>query len=93
MFAFWATILIPAVAVAEPQCNDRDSVIAQLAEKYNEARVAVSVTRNGGLIEVLSAGGSQTWSINITSPMGVSGLVAVGDGMWVLAVRPKEPET
>ena len=67
-------------AVAEPQCNTRDSVMSQLKDKYNEEPTAIGVTHNGGLIEVITSPGGKTWSIVITSPQGMSCLVAAGEG-------------
>jgi hypothetical protein len=67
------------------QCRDRDKVLAHLAGKYQEAPVAVGVTSTGGLVEVLSSGDGGTWTIIVTSPTGLSCLMAAGDG-W----RPLE---
>ena len=67
----------------QPQCNTRDSVLRQLEEKYGETPVAVGVTHNGGLLEVI-AGDKATWSIIITSPQGMSCLVEAGEGWRML---------
>ena len=64
------------------QCNSRDSVLTLLANKYKEAPVAVGVTNTGGLVEVLSTGDGNTWTIIVTTPQGMSCLVAAGEG-WV----------
>ena len=63
-----AFILASASAMAAPQCNSRETVLELLSEKYSEAPVAVGVANNGGLVEVLSTGDGNTWSIIITSP-------------------------
>ena len=55
-------------------------MIRQLSDKYREAPVALGITHNGGLIEVLSTAKGETWSIIITSPQGMSCLVAAGEG-------------
>lgn len=75
-----ALVLASASAMAAPQCNSRETVLQLLAQKYSEAPVAVGVANNGGLVEVLSTGDGQTWSIIITSPKGMSCLVAAGEG-------------
>lgn len=67
------------------QCRDRDQVLEHLAGKYKEAPIAVGVTSTGGLVEVLSSGDGGTWTIIVTSPTGLSCLMAAGDG-W----RPLE---
>ena len=96
----WKTLLVAGAALivttstasAEPQCNTRDSVIKQLSDKYREAPVAVGVTHNGGLIEVLSTGEGKTWSIIITSPQGMSCLVAAGEGWRIIEQIAQDPE-
>jgi len=81
-----ALVLASSSAFAAPQCNSRDKVLALLSETYSEAPVAVGVTNNGGLVEVLSTGDGNTWSMIITSPQGMSCLVAAGEG-WLLIER------
>ena len=67
-------------AFAQSQCNDRDSVIALLSSKYKEQPVALGVTNTGGLVEVLSTDQGDTWTIIVTTPQGLSCLVAAGEG-------------
>ena len=80
---------IPAAAHAEPQCNTRDKVLSQLKELYGEDPIALGVTHNGGLIEVLSNG--KTFSIIISSPQGMSCLVAAGEGWRQFGPRTPDP--
>ena len=87
---FLAVMLASSPASAEPQCNTRDKVLSQLKEKYNEIPVAIGVTHNGGLIEVLAIPGGRTWSIIITSPQGMSCLVAAGNG-WRMINSEVDP--
>ena len=84
----WKTLLLgaalatisTATAVAAPnQCNTRDNVLSLLANKYKESPVAAGVTNSGGLVEVLSTGKGDTWTIIITTPKGMSCLVAAGE--------------
>lgn len=69
-----------AEAAQEPACDQRQRVIGHLAQKYKEATVAVGVTNGGGLVEVLSSGDGQTWTIIVSSPNGVTCLLATGEG-------------
>lgn len=71
---------LPGPAAAAPQCDDRDNVIEVLRQKYHEEPVALGVTHNGGLVEVLTTGNGSTWSIIVTTPQGMSCLVAAGQG-------------
>ena len=84
-------------AMAAPQqCNNRDAVLKLLSNKYKEAPVAFGVTNNGGLVEVLKSTPSakeDTWTIIITTPQGVSCLVAAGEGWKAQEQIALDPET
>lgn len=95
----WKTIAIVAgftfvasAAAAQPQCNDRAHVLELLAKKYKEAPIAAGVTNSGGLVEVLSDGKGGTWTIIVTTPQGMSCLVAAGDGWRSMEQLALEPE-
>jgi len=81
-----------SAAMAQPQCDQRDSVLQVLQQKYKESPVAIGVTHNGGLVEVLSAGNGTTWSIIVTTPQGMSCLVAAGEGWRAMEQIAEEPE-
>ncbi len=95
----WKTIAIVAgftvtasAAAAQPQCNDRAHVLDLLAKKYKEAPIAAGVTNSGGLVEVLSDGKGGTWTIIVTTPQGMSCLVAAGEGWRNMELIALEPE-
>lgn len=67
------------VSADHPQCSQRESVVGYLGKKYGEQPVALGVTSNGGLVEVLSTEGGGTWTIFATSAQGWSCLVAAGE--------------
>ena len=92
LFLGAAAVLLATPAAAEPQCNVRDKVVDLLETKYKEAPVAVGVTNNGGLVEVLSTGAGETWTIIITTPQGMSCLVAAGEGWRPVEQLALEPE-
>ena len=52
--AGFALIASTTMAQAQPQCNERDNVLALLAKKYKETPIAAGVTNTGGLVEVLT---------------------------------------
>jgi hypothetical protein len=81
-----------STAMAQPQCDQRDSVLKVLEQKYKEAPVALGVTHNGGLVEVLSSGNGTTWSIIVTTPQGMSCLVAAGEGWKAMQQASIDPE-
>lgn len=77
-------VLITSTVAAQPQCNERDNVLALLAKKYQETPIAAGVTNTGGLVEVLTDGKGDTWTIIVTTPQGMSCLVAAGEGWHIL---------
>ena len=67
-------------AAAQSACNPRNDVVGHLAKKYGEAPVAIGVTSKGGLVEVLTTGDGNTWTIIVSQPNGTSCMVAAGEG-------------
>ncbi len=66
------------------QCDQRAKVLGHLAQKYKEAPIAVGVTSSGGIVEVLTTGDGQTWTIIVSDPNGTSCLIATGEGWRTL---------
>ena len=61
----------------QPPCANRADFLNHLSDNYKEAPVAMGLTANGGLLEVVaSADGS--WTIIVTMPNGMSCGVASG---------------
>ena len=101
----WKSLMIGAVlslaaggaqAEGNQQCNERKNVLDLLSNKYSESRVAFGVTNNGGLVEVLkstSNAKADTWTIIITTPQGVSCLIAAGEGWRPTEQLALDPET
>ncbi len=84
--------LVASAAMAQPQCNERDSVLELLAKKYQETPIAAGVTNTGGLVEVLNDIKSGTWTIIVTTPQGMSCLIAAGEGWRNMERIALEPE-
>ncbi len=75
----------PASAQGAPAlCTARDGLLTQLESKYGEVPVAIGVAE-GALIELLTAKDGITWTIILTSPQGLSCLIASGEGWRPLA--------
>ncbi len=68
-----------AMAQGQPQCKPRDNVLEYLAKKYQEAPVAMGITYQGGLVELLTTENGSTWTIIISTPDGLSCFVAGGE--------------
>ena len=85
----------PASAQGAPAvCRARDGLLSQLESKYGEVPVAIGVTggvTGGALIELLTAKDGMTWTIILTTPQGVSCLIASGEGWRPLAPVPSGP--
>ena len=85
----------PASAQGAPAaCGARDGLLSQLESKYGEVPVAIGVTggvTGGALIELLTAKDGLTWTIILTTPKGVSCLIASGEGWRPLAPKPSGP--
>lgn len=77
---------------AQSLCSPREKVLTQLSSKYSEAPIAVGVTNNGKLVEVLSSGNGDTWTIIMTSPEGTSCVMAVGEAWQSKTHQPLDPQ-
>ncbi len=86
------TTIATAATAQQAPCESRSKLIEKLAENYNESSVAVGIANGGKLVEVLTTDGGSTWSIIMTSPAGISCLVAAGEGWRKLAPAPAGPE-
>lgn len=80
---------VSSAAMARPQCNERDDVLDLLGKKYQETVSAIGVTNTGGLVEVLHDPKDGSWTIIMTTPQGMSCLVAAGEGWRYLIDQAK----
>lgn len=82
-----ASILGPSLAgtgaaqvIGSPaQCNAREAVLGALASKYKEAPVQIGLTNAGAIIEVTASAEGDSWSIILTTPAGITCLIAAGE--------------
>jgi hypothetical protein len=78
-----ALLAVPGMAVAAPMaCSDRTDVLTKLATKYHEQPSSMALMNDGRLLEVTKSRDGATWSILITTPKGISCLIAAG-GNWL----------
>lgn len=85
------TLTLSQTASAEPEaCQPHREILAHLAKNYRELPAAVGLTNAGNLIEVLSTSDGSTWSIIVTTPNGLSCLVAAGESWQELRERAAE---
>ena len=66
-------------AQAQGVCASRQQLLQSLAQDYKEAPMALGMSNDGNVIELLSAKGGKTWTLMITTPDGISCVVAAGE--------------
>ena len=71
--------LRPAAAATPSSCLARADMTQLLASRYAEAPVAAGLSSDGHLIQVYSTGDRATWTIVVTTPQGVSCVIANGE--------------
>ena len=82
---------VPAAVAGSPQCAPRPEFLKQLSKQFHEEPVALGLTNNGSIIEVLTSDDGSTWTIMISQPNGSSCLVAAGEG-WEAMKRVAKDE-
>ena len=81
-------IMLPMAADARMQmtCGQRGAVVTALDKMYAEKPVSLGIADNGSVIEVFaSAEGS--WTIVLTSPTGISCLLAAGESWETIPTK------
>lgn len=75
-----ATILSDTAGAAPMLCGPRKDLVAGLADNRHQQPSSVALTNDGQLLEVLKSDSDLAWTILITSPQGLSCIIAEGDG-------------
>lgn len=86
-FGFAALILATQNAFAGSNCAERAVVMAELADKYQETPHAMGIAGDALMMEMFASPGSGSWTITVTTPDGITCLVASGSGYQALAER------
>lgn len=66
-------------------CAPRDIVVTRLADGYGETRQSMGLGANNSIVEVFASEESGTWTITVTTPNGLTCLVASGQAFEELA--------
>ncbi|WP_299726356.1 hypothetical protein [uncultured Tateyamaria sp.] len=74
-----------AAAQQNRNCGPRDLVVNRLAEGYGETRQSMGLGANNAVIEVFASEESGSWTITVTSPNGMTCLIASGQAFEELA--------
>lgn len=72
-------------AQIQRHCAPRDTVVERLAQGYGETRQSVGLGRDNSLVEVYASEESGSWTITVTTPAGLTCLVASGQSFETLA--------
>ncbi|MFU1478014.1 hypothetical protein ACM25N_10010 [Roseovarius sp. C7] len=67
------------------RCAPRDMVVDRLAKKYGESRQSMGLGANNAVIEVFASPSSGSWTITVTTPQGITCLVASGQAYETMA--------
>jgi hypothetical protein len=75
-----AVLILSEAAVAAPMyCGPRKDLLMKLAGSLHQQPASVALTNDGQLLEILKGDTDLTWTILITSPQGLSCVVAAGE--------------
>ncbi|ASM71228.1 MULTISPECIES: hypothetical protein [Roseobacteraceae] len=74
-----------AAETGNRNCGPRALVVDRLAQGYGETRQSMGLGTNNQMIEVFASSETGTWTITVTSPAGVTCLVASGQAFEELA--------
>ena len=90
--ALAALTLTTAQATAQSRkCAPRDMVVKRLAEKYGESRQNIGMGQQGIVMETFVSGETGSWTIIVTTPNGMTCLVASGQAYETLAEALPQP--
>lgn len=83
---------VPAAADPRGNCAPHDAVLSHLADKYGETRRSIGLDARGALVEVFASDDSGSWTITLTSPDGVTCMIASGASFETLAEKRPQGE-
>ncbi|WP_240931868.1 hypothetical protein [Parasedimentitalea denitrificans] len=74
-----------ATAQQNRNCAPREAVVDRLASTYGESRQSIGLGERGMVIETFASSDTGTWTITVTTPNGLTCLVASGQSWEELA--------
>lgn len=83
--ALWICTASDAFAQSNRNCGPREVVLDRLAQGYGETRQSMGLGANNAVIEVFASDETGTWTITVTTPNGLTCLVASGQSFETLA--------
>ena len=73
-------VAAPVAAQVQVACGARNSVVANLGEKYGEVRRGGGLTGSTAIFEIWASEATGSWTILKTTPNGLTCVMAVGEG-------------
>ncbi len=70
---------------AQRNCGARQQIVETLADRYGESRQSIGLGANNQVIEVYASLETGTWTITVTTPNGMTCLVASGQAYESIA--------
>ncbi len=69
---------LPVSAQSPQSCAKRTDIIKHLTGQFHETPVAIGLSDNGSLLEILASTDGKNWTLLFSTPAGVSCLMATG---------------
>jgi hypothetical protein len=74
-----AVVLAGAAAASPVYCGPRQAMLTKLADSLHEQPSSIALTSDGQILEVLKSDADLAWAILITTPQGLSCVIAEGE--------------
>ena len=83
-----SAVTLSGPAAAQSLTRPRAEVLKILSKNYAEAPIEMGLTRTGNVIELFASNDGSTWSLVVTSPDGLSRVVASGESWLSVSSLP-----
>ncbi|MCK5611027.1 hypothetical protein KAR91_54645 [Candidatus Pacearchaeota archaeon] len=81
------SLFTPVIASAQAICGERTSLLKQLEGNYKESPISMGLASNGSVVE-LTRSDIGTWTILLTTPKGITCLIAAGKNWEDIESKP-----
>jgi hypothetical protein len=91
--AFVVAAILPSRAEAQSACGLRAQVVERLASRYGETLRGIGLAADNRILEIFASPETGTWTIAVTSPSGITCLIATGQHYEAVAPAPEGEPT
>lgn len=78
-------------APSQARCGQRDEVVRRLEHRHGETRRSAALQDGRGVLELFANAETGSWTILLTTPSGLSCLMAAGESGAPPPAGPEEP--